>query len=442
MKRLTGILLVHSVLVLALLHPDPGQAQWAVSFTATPPAEGNTWLDLSFSSSQIGYLGVSTFYSPGTGFQYALLKTTDGGQSWQYSADNSSEPSVENNDLNNSRMAGNPLQSLPGSYIINMQAPAPDTLFFTTYGYQNTLRRLCGQGYTSWMIWYQLVRDLAALNGHLAFLLVSGVNPENISVIRFAGDSTETIYTNDTLTADNASKIFFVSPMVGFITVMDHLLSPVMLKTQDGGTTWTSVQVPGTGQLTALFFTSENTGYLASNAGKIYKTTNQGNSWGFLNTGTVADLTAIKFANDSVGAACGNNGTVIMTNDFGQTWYSENCSGSLSDIQLFNSSNVYVINSADFPSLYRGIYALSAGDLLSESITLSPNPVENKLWLKNVPSFTGEIDFEMSDDTGRIVMIGRTGDQIPIMCTNLPPGIYFLKLNTGHSVVVRKLIKM
>ncbi|MCC6484511.1 MAG: hypothetical protein IT209_06665, partial [Armatimonadetes bacterium] len=74
----------------------------------------------------------------------------------------------------------------------------------------------------------------------------------------------------------------------------------VIIKTSDGGATWTSVTSPTTSKLTACFFRDTKTGWIVGEGGKLYRTTNGGASW-VLATGTGTDnlnaVVALPFGN-------------------------------------------------------------------------------------------------------------------------------------------------
>lgn len=80
---------------------------------------------------------------------------------------------------------------------------------------------------------------------------------------------------------------------------------------------------PTGNKLQSVCFTDINTGYSAGQNGTILKTTDGGASWTSLSSGTGCDLTSIVFPDASTGYAAGGNlypypiGTILKTTDAG-----------------------------------------------------------------------------------------------------------------------------
>ncbi len=86
-----------------------------------------------------------------------------------------------------------------------------------------------------------------------------------------------------------------------------------ILKTTDGGTSWTP-QTSGTkNSLTAACFTDINTGYIVGENGTILKTINGGTTWKTLSSGTTDYLNSIIFTNALTGYVIGSSGTILKT---------------------------------------------------------------------------------------------------------------------------------
>lgn len=107
------------------------------------------------------------------------------------------------------------------------------------------------------------------------------------------------------------------------------LLQNSVLKTTDGGATWTTHVVTGAEELNKFYFVDNTTGwavgnkdYLSNNVGQIFKTTDGGNTWTLQFTSTIAysDLTRVFMHNATTGWAVGKLGTILKTSDGGMTW--------------------------------------------------------------------------------------------------------------------------
>lgn len=72
--------------------------------------------------------------------------------------------------------------------------------------------------------------------------------------------------------------------------------------------------------LYSVWFINENTGYVCGSGGKILKTINGGQSWTLLNTGVTGIISSIRFTNLNTGFACDQDGNILKTEDGGTTW--------------------------------------------------------------------------------------------------------------------------
>ncbi|MFD1095599.1 YCF48-related protein [Salegentibacter chungangensis] len=93
----------------------------------------------------------------------------------------------------------------------------------------------------------------------------------------------------------------------------------IILRTTDGGETWSSIRVNNILNLHSVYFLNETTGYAVGDLGKIIKTTDGGESWSLQNTGSYI-LFDVFFANENTGYAVGNHHTILKTEDGGATW--------------------------------------------------------------------------------------------------------------------------
>jgi photosystem II stability/assembly factor-like uncharacterized protein len=117
----------------------------------------------------------------------------------------------------------------------------------------------------------------------------------------------------------------------------------VILKSINGGTTWTQVfTAPTLSFLHAIDFVNANTGFIGGNSG-IMKTTDAGATWGL--TTTAATVYQIDFANENTGWAVGDLGSILKTTDGGTTWVTQ-VSGAvapLHDVHALNVNDVWAV---------------------------------------------------------------------------------------------------
>lgn len=97
-----------------------------------------------------------------------------------------------------------------------------------------------------------------------------------------------------------------------------------VLKTADGGSSWT-VQDPAThNDLTGVSFATANIGWTVGISGTIKKTVDGGTTWTSQTSGTSANFRWVSFASSNIGVAVGDAGsstvTIRYTSDGGATW--------------------------------------------------------------------------------------------------------------------------
>ena len=96
--------------------------------------------------------------------------------------------------------------------------------------------------------------------------------------------------------------------------------SSVILRTADGGTTWTAAVQPSVWGLTDVVFTDSQTGIAVGQHGTILRTTDGGQSWVLCPSGTTQDFGAVAFTDSQYGYALANDRFVARTADGGLTW--------------------------------------------------------------------------------------------------------------------------
>jgi photosystem II stability/assembly factor-like uncharacterized protein len=117
------------------------------------------------------------------------------------------------------------------------------------------------------------------------------------------------------------SRVHFVSEDVGMALGIG-----IILRTVDGGKSWDSqyhYTNPATGGLMTyqdVYFPSPSAGYIVGLDGWIRKTTDQGASWDSLPSATREDLRAVHFPTEAVGYAVGDKGTIVKTTNGGSSW--------------------------------------------------------------------------------------------------------------------------
>lgn len=98
-----------------------------------------------------------------------------------------------------------------------------------------------------------------------------------------------------------------------------------ILRTTDGGSTWSQQNSGTTRILEAVSFSDVNTGTVVGSSGTILRTTDGGSTWNQQNSGVTSNfILGVSFANANTGIAVGSFGLIRITNNGGANWTQQN----------------------------------------------------------------------------------------------------------------------
>jgi photosystem II stability/assembly factor-like uncharacterized protein len=113
--------------------------------------------------------------------------------------------------------------------------------------------------------------------------------------------------------ASSISCLYFLNSSTGFTA---H--NNVIRKTTNGGTSWTSYNIIPSGEILAICFYNENTGYAGGSDGFCCKTTNGGQSWFQQSTPTRNKINSITVTSSNIAYISGENGMILKTTTGGE----------------------------------------------------------------------------------------------------------------------------
>jgi hypothetical protein len=180
--------------------------------------------------------------------------------------------------------------------------------------------------------------------------------------------------------------------------------SGTIIKTTDGGTTWTAHNVPVSMFLTSVYFIDSDTGYAAGANGAILKTTNGGTNWMVQNSGISQNLSSICFTAPNAGYAVGDSGTIIGTTTGG--------------IGRINN-----LSSKDKP------------------IKIYPNPSFDKVMVETAEIPAKGLLSVLNLNGMELIRQQVSAPRTVVNVNSLPSGVYFIKLQNEKTVQVGKFIK-
>ncbi len=116
---------------------------------------------------------------------------------------------------------------------------------------------------------------------------------------------------------NNLKACFFLDANTGWVAGD----SGTVIKTTDGGNTWSMRQNTGTiNPLRSIYFINSTTGWAGGNSGELIKTTDGGNTWDSLYSNTTQQINCVKFADANTGWLVANGGTIRYSSNGGTTW--------------------------------------------------------------------------------------------------------------------------
>jgi len=220
-------------------------------------------------------------------------------------------------------------------------------------------------------------------------------------------------------------EIFFTSNSTGFaVGASDRIY-----KTSDGGLTWTpSNIIANVGTYHGIFFINDQIGYAVGPNGTILKSVDYGLNWSSLQSDTDQDLWALNFINADTGIIVGNDGVILKTTDGGTDWIDLSILNQASDykyIKMISNDTVFVAGQNIFASTYDGGTNWNS-KVLNSSITTG------QFINSSIGYLAGGNDLFSSVDGGQI----WKPIEIPFDISNNTPiqSLYFSKVDTGFIV--------
>lgn len=99
-----------------------------------------------------------------------------------------------------------------------------------------------------------------------------------------------------------------------------RVIDSILMRTNDGGETWSRVVVPSKKELFHLDFVNDSRGWIVGDDGLILTTDDGGLNWRAQKSGTNKALYNVDFRDSKLGFAVGGGGVILRTEDGGETW--------------------------------------------------------------------------------------------------------------------------
>ncbi|MEY3443329.1 MAG: hypothetical protein RLZZ519_1610, partial [Bacteroidota bacterium] len=187
----------------------------------------------------------------------------------------------------------------------------------------------------------------------------------------------------------------------------------------------------GIGELRALYFVDERTGFVAGESGVCYKTTDRGFTWNSLAINGPVDVFAIDFITDQIGyLACGG-GVILRTANGGQSWANDqlDSSSTLIYVKAVTATIAYVMTSDSV--LFKRNYVVGAEEMAANESTANvyPNPTKDLLNITLAPDDQLR-QWRLWNIQGQLL---RQGATLQLDLGDFPGGVYLLELQTRRG---------
>lgn len=255
--------------------------------------------------------------------------------------------------------------------------------------------------------------------------------------------------------ATSIIDLYFINKDVGFATGKGKLplASGIILYTTDGGATWTykfQNNIPNEycwkiQRLTSnIYFASlEDMGNVSP---QILKSTDGGMTWSIQQVATAPyNIEGIGFINEKKGWTGGDAGFSFQSNDGGITWDTMHLCPYMNRVFKVNDTMLFASGNA--------IYKYNTGGILIDNpvvryafMNCSPNPANEKLTIDIAITVQTRLLLMLLDNTGKRVEIVANEDKpngsyrYTINTARLAPGMYYVALKTHEDKVVKKII--
>ncbi|CAN5403530.1 hypothetical protein BH10ACI1_BH10ACI1_23720 [soil metagenome] len=113
---------------------------------------------------------------------------------------------------------------------------------------------------------------------------------------------------------------FVIGSVLKMVGREERVVDSFVMRTNNGGETWSRVILPTKLELFHLDFVNNTTGWIVGAGGLILKTLDSGLNWQIQRSNTKSDLYNVDFRDENNGFAVGEDGTILRTENGGETW--------------------------------------------------------------------------------------------------------------------------
>jgi len=262
---------------------------------------------------------------------------------------------------------------------------------------------------------YMQAKVVQMADNATGYAILSNVNNTALARTTNGGQTWSVIKTDNTQFTAAYTALSFVDAQNGYMAAFKFTGTPnkfSLLKTTDGGTTWTPVTFPalpgniGTTQINALHFSDMQHGWAAGGGTEsfILYTDDGGDTWSIQELGTTVSWYTIKFIDAQTGYAAGWDGDMVKTTKGGL---------GISEIKGERKNELF----------------------------LYPNPASASVVILFPSQGTAKTELKVFNNLGKTVYSGLiTTSEFTLSLLPFPTGIYFIRVATGNRTFTKKLV--
>jgi len=344
-----------------------------------------------------------------------VLKSTDGGESWNLYITGDDLNGIHFIDLSNGWACGN------DGFLIH-----------TTNGGATWMNQNSGA--------FDKLRDVFMVDGSIGW--IAG----RAGILRKTTDAGMTWTQQPNPAPDDLHKIFAIDANNAWIVGQDGFI----LHTSNGGANWIAQPSGFNETFESVYFTDSQNGWVCGNLGMLKNTTDAGASWITQATETTATINDITFTDLNNGWIVTQNGEIYHTVDGGTSWsLSEDFFSGLFAVSFINPNYGFVSGMNGFAARYNAVTGIEDDNVLIPSdLAVSqnyPNPFNASTAINYTLSRSAKVDIEIFDLQGRSVEHISSGEQTPGSYqinwngNKYTSGTYFYRIAAGDRSETRKM---
>jgi photosystem II stability/assembly factor-like uncharacterized protein len=262
---------------------------------------------------------------------------------------------------------------------------------------------------------YMQARNVQMVDNTTGYAILSAVNNTALAKTTNGGQSWTVIKTDNTQFTAAYTALSFTDAQHGYLAAFTFNNTPnkfSLLKTTDGGTSWTPVTFPslpgniGTTQINALHFSDMQHGLAAGGGSEsfILYTADGGATWTLEEVGTTVSWYTMKFSDALTGYAAGWDGDIIKT-----------------------------ING--------GVGINEIMDNRKNDLVIYPNPASESVVIHYPQTGAEKSQIHVFDLMGKQLYSGiLENSDGNISVSGYPNGIYFIQVSSENCTMIKKLI--